>query len=166
MEFNRLIPELSADDFEKSLSFYTDVLGFQIEYQRPEHKFAFLSYQGSQIMLEQLNTNWKAGKVEYPFGRGINFQLLVDDIEVIISSLREHGYPLMVEPEKHWYRKDDLLVGQNEFLVMDPDGYVLRFAQQLGTRQSAEPSHAHVWPGHSPASQLEYQALQQRNSED
>lgn len=45
MEFKRLIPELSAADFEKSLSFYTDVLGFHIEYQRPEHKFAFFSYQ-------------------------------------------------------------------------------------------------------------------------
>lgn len=91
MEFNCLIPELSAVDFEKSLSFYTDVLGSQIDYQRPEHNFAFLSYQGSQIMLEQLNTNWKAGKGEYPFGRGINFQMLVEDIEVLISSLRERG---------------------------------------------------------------------------
>lgn len=30
-----------------------------------------------------------------------------------------YGYPLMVEPEKHWYRKEDLLGGQNDFLVMD-----------------------------------------------
>jgi lactoylglutathione lyase len=44
MDFNRLIPELSAADFEKSLSFYTDVLGFLIDYQRSEHNFAFLSY--------------------------------------------------------------------------------------------------------------------------
>jgi catechol 2,3-dioxygenase-like lactoylglutathione lyase family enzyme len=143
MEFNRLIPELSAADFEKSLSFYTDVLGFQIEYQRPEQRFAFLSYQGSQIMLEQLNGTWKAGKGEYPFGRGVDFQMLVDDIEVIISSLREQGYPLMVEPETHWYRKENLLVGQYEFLVLDPDGYVLRFSQQLGTRQSNETSGTH-----------------------
>jgi len=138
MEYNHLIPELSVADFEKSLSFYTDVLGFQIEYQRVEHQFALLSYQGSQIMLEQINDVWKAGKVEYPFGRGINFQILVDNVEVIIASLRDHGYLLMVEPETHWYRKENLLVGQHEFLVMDPNGYVLRFSQQLGTKQSDE----------------------------
>jgi catechol 2,3-dioxygenase-like lactoylglutathione lyase family enzyme len=137
MDFNRLIPELSAAHFEKSLSFYTDVLGFRIEYQRSEHNFAFLSYQGSQIMLKQLNDIWKTGKLVYPFGRGVNIQMLVEDIEVLISSLKAHGYPLMVEPEEHWYRKDNLLLGLREFLVMDPDGYLLRFSQRLGTKEIA-----------------------------
>jgi len=138
MEFNRLIPELSVSHFEKSFSFYTDILGFQIEYQRSESSFAFLSHQESQIMLSQYNGTWKTGELEYPFGRGINIQMLVDDIEVIIRALKEHGYPLMVEPEEHWYRKDDLDVGLREFLVMDPDGYLLRFSQQLGTRPHIE----------------------------
>jgi catechol 2,3-dioxygenase-like lactoylglutathione lyase family enzyme len=132
--FNPLIPELSCANFEKSLSFYIDILGFKIEYQRSERQFAFLSHQGSQIMLEQANDVWKTGELEYPFGRGINFQMLVDDIDKIITSLQAHSYPLMVEPEEHWYRKDRELVGQREFLVMDPDGYVLRFAQDVGTR--------------------------------
>ncbi|HEU0000198.1 MAG TPA: VOC family protein [Ktedonobacteraceae bacterium] len=134
MDFNRLIPELSASHFEKSISFYIDVLGFQIKYQRSENQFAFLAYQGSQIMLSQRNGTWETGELAYPFGRGINIQMLVDDIEVIIRSLKEHGYPLMIEPEEHWYRKDDLLLGLREFLVMDPDGYLLRFSQQVGIR--------------------------------
>jgi catechol 2,3-dioxygenase-like lactoylglutathione lyase family enzyme len=138
MDFNRLIPELSASHFEKSLSFYTDILGFQIEYQRSENQFAFLSYQGSQIMLKQGNEAWKTGELEYPFGRGIHIQMLVDDIEVIARSLKAHGYPLMVEPGEHWYRKDDLLLGLREFLVMDPDGYLLRFSQRAGTRPYKE----------------------------
>lgn len=134
MDFNRLIPELSASHFEKSIAFYIDVLGFQIEYQRSENQFAFLTCQGSQIMLSQRNGTWETGDLAYPFGRGINIQMLVDDIEVIIRSLKEHGYPLMIEPEEHWYRKDDLLLGLREFLVMDPDGYLLRFSQQVGIR--------------------------------
>ena len=138
MKFNSLIPELSASHFEKSLSFYTDILGFQIEYQRSESSFAFLSHQGSQIMLSQCNDDWKTGELAYPFGRGINVQMLVDDIEIIIRSLKEHGYPLMIEPEEHWYRKDDLLLGLREFLVMDPDGYLLRFSQEVGTRPTKE----------------------------
>jgi catechol 2,3-dioxygenase-like lactoylglutathione lyase family enzyme len=139
MKFNALIPELDVSHFEKSISFYTDVLGFCIEYQRPERQFAFLSYQGSQIMIEQENPTWRTGKLEHPYGRGINIQMLVDDLEVIISSLRNHQYPLMVEPEEHWYRKDNLLVGQREFLVMDPDGYLLRFSQSLGERPFSHP---------------------------
>jgi len=132
MEYNRLVPELSADDFEQSLRFYTDVLGFHIEYQR--RHFAFLSYQGSQIMLQQLTAQWKTGEVAYPFGRGINFQMLVEDIEVILARLQAHGHPVMVGPEEHWYHRDSMLVGQREFLVMDIDGYLLRFAQPLGSK--------------------------------
>ncbi|GAC1566144.1 MAG: VOC family protein [Ktedonobacteraceae bacterium] len=146
MDFNRLIPELSASHFEKSLSFYINILGFQIEYQRSEHQFAFLAYRGSQIMLAQRNDTWKTGELEYPFGRGINVQMLVDDIEVIIRSLKGHGYPLMIEPEEHWYRKDDLLLGLREFLVMDPDGYLLRFSQQLGTRPYKEMAETESTP--------------------
>lgn len=67
MIFNRLIPELSVSDFERSLSFYTEVLQFGIEYQRPEHRFAFLNFQGSQLMIEQRNGYWETGPLEYPW---------------------------------------------------------------------------------------------------
>jgi catechol 2,3-dioxygenase-like lactoylglutathione lyase family enzyme len=135
VKFNPLIPELSVSHFEKSLSFYTSVLGFPIEYQRPERQFAFLSYRECQIMIEQENPTWKTGPLEYPYGRGINFQMLVTTIDDVLHSLHTHGYPLFVEPEEHWYRQNQLLLGFREFLVMDPDGYVLRFSQSVGERQ-------------------------------
>ncbi|GAC1364969.1 MAG: VOC family protein [Ktedonobacteraceae bacterium] len=134
MNFNPLVPELSATDLQRSLWFYVNILGFQIDYQRPEHKFVFLSYHGIQIMVEQLNRVWKTAPLEYPFGRGINMQLIVDDIEVLLAALKLHRYPLIMEPEEHWYRRDNELVGLRQFLVLDPDGYVLRFAQHIGTR--------------------------------
>ena len=31
MKFNPLIPELSVSNFEKSLEFYRDILGFKVE---------------------------------------------------------------------------------------------------------------------------------------
>ena len=46
MKFNALIPELSVSDIEKSIYFYIDVLGFKIEYERPENKFVFISLDG------------------------------------------------------------------------------------------------------------------------
>lgn len=41
--FNKLVPELSVSDFERSLKFYCQVLGFEVEYERPEDSFAYLS---------------------------------------------------------------------------------------------------------------------------
>ena len=39
-----------------------------------------------------------------------------------------------MEPEEKWYRKDSIEVGNKQFLVQDPDGYLLRFTQDLGKR--------------------------------
>lgn len=77
MRFNNILPELYVIDFKKSLLFYTDLLGFKLEYQRSDPLFAFLSYQGSQLMIQQEDEDevWHNGKPEYPFGRGINFQI-------------------------------------------------------------------------------------------
>ncbi len=133
MIYNALVPELSVSDFAVSLRFYTGVLGFRIEYQRPEDRFAYLSYQGSQLMIEQAHGTWETGPLEHPYGRGVNFEIGVDRIAPLIEALRTDGYPLMVEPHERWYRRDDRAVGQQQFLVMDPNGYLLRFAQSLGT---------------------------------
>ena len=43
MKFNALIPELTVTDLERSRAFYVGVLGFRIEYARPENRFLFLS---------------------------------------------------------------------------------------------------------------------------
>lgn len=84
MNFNRLIPELSVSNFESSLAFYTEVLPFVVNFQRPEHRFAFLSLQGSQIMIEQQNGHWDTASLEYPYGRGINLAIQVDDMQFVI----------------------------------------------------------------------------------
>ena len=84
MRFNKLIPELNVTNFEKSIEFYTKIIGFKIEYKRDKSKFAMLSFQGSQIMIEEVNNNWNIGKLEKPFGRGSNFPpiLLSPTIEI------------------------------------------------------------------------------------
>ena len=78
--FNSLIPELSVSNFKESLDFYCDILGFKIEYQRQESNFAFISLEGSQLMIEEINNHWSVEKMEKPFGRGINFQIEVKKI--------------------------------------------------------------------------------------
>lgn len=137
MKFNKLIPELSVSNINKSLEFYVKLLGFKIEYERTEKKFAFISFQGSQIMLQEIKEKdkWETAKLEHPFGRGINFEIEVRDIAPLLDMLKKNNYPVFAEPEENWYRKDDVLYGNKEFLVQDPDGYLLRFAQDLGEKQ-------------------------------
>ena len=132
MNFNQLIPELSVSDIKRSTEFYTKVLGFKIEYKRDESEFAFLSFQGSQIMIQQANKTWNTATLEYPFGRGINLQIEVENIEVLLSSLNKNKYPIFINVKENWYRQNDRLIGNKEFLIKDPDGYLLRFAQDMG----------------------------------
>ena len=83
MKFNRLIPELSVSNIEKSKNFYMNTLGFKLEYERTKDKFAFLSLGEAQIMIEEVNGYWNTDKLEYPFGRGVNFQIEVNNLEEI-----------------------------------------------------------------------------------
>ena len=39
MDYQAVIPEFVVSDLEKSRHFYCDLLGFTIEYERPEEKF-------------------------------------------------------------------------------------------------------------------------------
>ncbi len=135
MTFNKIIPELAVTNLENSLKFYK-CLGFKVEYERPESKFVFLSLGEIQFMIQELSDGdkWDVGKLTYPFGNGINFQLEVDNVEIIYNSLKESGYKIAFEIEENWYRQDNKLLGNKEFLVQDPDGYLLRFAEDLGEK--------------------------------
>lgn len=135
MFFNKNIPELDVTNLEKSIKFYTSC-GFKIEYERKEDKFVFLSLGEIQFMLQELDleNKWEVGKLKYPFGRGVNFQLEVADVDSIYKSLIENGYKIMIDIEENWYRQNNKFLGNKEFLVQDPDGYLLRFSEDLGIR--------------------------------
>ena len=127
MNFNKLIPELSVSDINKTREFYVDVLGFKICYERPEDKFIFVEKDGNQIMLEQINDNWNVGKMEYPFGRGINFEMTISDVDAVYERIEKAGIKLFRKMEVKDYECGDETVHQKQFLVQDPDGYLLRF---------------------------------------
>lgn len=134
----RLVPELDCSNFEISLAFYTGVLGFTLAYHRPEMKFAYLEREGAELMLEELSPeSWLTGEMSPPYGRGINFQIEVDDVVALRDSVRGAGVALYREIEDAWYRAGDAYTGNRQFLVQDPDGYLLRFFQILGRRQVA-----------------------------
>jgi catechol 2,3-dioxygenase-like lactoylglutathione lyase family enzyme len=136
---NTLVPELSITNFEKSLHFYTQILGFSVAYQRPEEGFAFLMLGSAQIMIDEIGKSrtWATGELSYPLGRGINLQIMVNSLEPLLESLKANQIELFMQAEEKWYGVDDYEAGNKQFLVQDPDGYLLRFAEDLGRRPLA-----------------------------
>ena len=126
MKFNSLIPELSVMNIEKSKEFYLS-LGFKIKYERPENKFCFLELEENQIMIEEINDNWNTGTLEYPFGRGINISMSVSNVKELYNNIINKNIKPFKELETHSYRVDDINYEDIEFLIQDPDGYLLRF---------------------------------------
>ena len=135
MYFNKIIPELSDSNLKNSLKFY-QTAGFKIEYERVENKFVFLSLGEIQFMLQEISEDdkWNLAPLKYPFGNGINFQLEVENVDEIYISLKENNYKIAFDMEENCYRQDDKLLGNKEFLVQDPDGYLIRFSQDLGEK--------------------------------
>ncbi|NMC36310.1 VOC family protein [Candidatus Beckwithbacteria bacterium] len=136
MKFLPLLPELYISSLKKSLEFYVDIIGFKIEYSREHPNFAFLSYQGSQLMIQELVPGEKEKEnLDYPFGRGINFQIDTESVNPIMKSLKQHEYPLIRGIKDSWYQAGKVVYGCREILVNDPDGYLLRFSESLGKKK-------------------------------
>jgi catechol 2,3-dioxygenase-like lactoylglutathione lyase family enzyme len=133
--WNPMVPELSVSNINRSLDFYCGLLGFSIRFAREEEGFAYLELGRVQLMLEQLaQDRWQTGELGYPFGRGINFQMEVDDITPGHDRLQKAGIGLFRPLTEIWRRAGDHEDGQKEYLVQDPDGYLLRFVEILGSR--------------------------------
>jgi catechol 2,3-dioxygenase-like lactoylglutathione lyase family enzyme len=132
----RLVPELLVVDINKSLRFWRDVCGFAVLFDRPDEGFAYLDLGGAQIMLDELGQtrDWVAGPLEAPFGRGMNFQISVPAIEPILAALGRADWPIFMEPEQKSYRTGEVETGVRQFLVQDPDGYLIRFSAYIGER--------------------------------
>jgi catechol 2,3-dioxygenase-like lactoylglutathione lyase family enzyme len=131
------VPELLCSDFDRSLAFYRDVCGFHMRYERPEDRFAYLEREGAELMLEQLTDgprSFLAGPLEQPFGRGMNLQIEVADVDQLHASVIAAGHRVLLSLEERWYRDGDHQLGNRQFIAVDPDGYLLRFFTGLGRR--------------------------------
>lgn len=133
-----LVPELLVSDLDRSLEFWL-ACGFSVRYSRPAERFAYISLGSAHVMLEQAGEgrNWVPGALEHPFGRGINFQVNIPDCAALAASLDRAGVELFMQLETKWYRVGDEEAGVRQFVVADPDGYLVRFQSSLGRRTAA-----------------------------
>ena len=87
----------------------------------------FLQLEDNQIMIEENNNNCNTGEMDYPYGRGINISMSVEDIDSMYKKIKENNIELFLDLEIHEYRINDIISYDKEFLIQDPDGYLLRF---------------------------------------
>jgi catechol 2,3-dioxygenase-like lactoylglutathione lyase family enzyme len=103
------------------------VCRFAVAYERPEERFTYLERDGAELMLEEAGG---AGER----GLGVNLQIEVADVDALHDRVVLAGARIVRELEERWYRRGDAELGNRQFVVADPDGYLLRFFQDLGER--------------------------------
>lgn len=129
IEWNRLVPELLVNDYDRAKQFYGDILGFSLCFERPEDRFGYFDLGGAQIML--LERDQASAALPAITDARIHFQIEVEQLESLIRRLAEAEQALHKAPYTARYRGENSIYVQREFFVRDLDGYLLRFFQHL-----------------------------------
>jgi uncharacterized glyoxalase superfamily protein PhnB len=122
----KLTPNLVVADVSRSIAFYRDVLGFSLEQTVPEAEpFVFAIVKSGDVQI-YLNAPGPAFEeypafTERPIGGTLTLFIDVDDVRGSYAQLKDR-VQVMMPLEKKWY-------GVTEFAFLDPDGYIITFAQ-------------------------------------
>src|SRR2546425_13361881 len=126
-QINKLTPNLVVADVARSVAFYRDVLGFAIDATVPEgppYVFASVTSGAVEIFLnapEPAYAEYPALK-DRPIGGTLTLFIEVVAIGGMHEALKDRVQVVM--PLEHkWY-------GVTEFAIVDPDGYVITFAER------------------------------------
>lgn len=138
-----MVVELDVFDFGRSVDFYVLVLGFTVAVDRPERKFAYLTRDGCvDLMLQWAHgpgERLRIAALERPFGRGVSLVIPCDDVGAlfaavvarggeVITPIEERHYDIdVVYPTARWPQVGSRRIVNRQFVVADPDGYLLRF---------------------------------------
>ncbi|UQN06143.1 VOC family protein [Deinococcus sp. QL22] len=141
MTSQAIVPELYVSDLTRSLAFYVSVIGFRVRYARPEERFVYLELDGAELMLEQPTLSERtflAGELVFPYGRGMNLSVPVPDADAVYGRVKQANASILLPLEERWYQQNSQEVGNRQFVVADPDGYLLRLVQSLGYRPASD----------------------------
>ena len=106
--------------------------------------FLHLAREGAELMPDTIDQGWTwlAAPADPPYGRGMNLQIWTRDAAALYAHVISHGGPIFMELEEKLYRCDDSYSGSRQFIVQDPDGYLLRFAEDIGQQRRETPDFA------------------------
>lgn len=138
--WSSLMAEFVVTDIARSVAFWTGPMGFSVAYDRPAEKFVFITHpDGAQIMLWERDGSWETGPLEPPFGRGVVTQVYVRDVDRMADAVRAASIPFYVDLREKWRHWGDREGLQREFLVQDPDGYLVMVAARVAERPLTPP---------------------------
>jgi lactoylglutathione lyase len=112
---------LRVGDLERSIAFYTEVLGMRLlrkkDYPEGEFTLAFLGYQDeSEASALELTYNW--GVKNYEMGNAYgHLALEVDDVYAAVEAMRQHGGKIIREAGP--MNAGSTIIA----FIEDPDGY-------------------------------------------
>ena len=133
--WSALIAEFMVSDYAATLAFWTGPMGFTPAFARPAQRLACVARpEGAQVMFYERDGDWETGAMEQPFGRGAITQVFVADLAPLHAAFTALGHPFFLPLREKWRDWGDRLGGQREFLVQDPDGYMIMVAQRIGER--------------------------------
>lgn len=118
---------IRVGDLERSLTFYTEVLGMKLlrqkDYPGGEFTLAFVGYgDESEEAVIELTYNW--GTSSYDLGDGYgHIALGVDDIYGMCDIIKERGGKVVREPGPMKHGTTEIA------FVEDPDGYKIELIQ-------------------------------------
>ena len=142
-----MVLELWCSDFGKSLHFYTQTLGFGIGQHKQGSTHAYLTLGSSQLMISNFEQDgtWETGPFERPLGRGINFCFFIDDVKGAYDEMMLKGVKPFVDLYTIWYWRPNCMANHKEFAILDPDGYMLRFSERIGSRPIKPDDEDHMF---------------------
>jgi uncharacterized glyoxalase superfamily protein PhnB len=126
-ELKKLTPNLVVANVERSLAFYRDVLGFEVDATVPDAApYVFAAVQSGPVEIflnapEPAVAEYQAFK-DRPIGGTLTLFMDVLDIHRAYDSLKAR-VKVVMPIEKKWY-------GVTEFAFEDPDGYIITFAER------------------------------------
>src|SRR5215813_2145067 len=114
-----IAPVFRVRDLKRSLAFYHDQLGFDLDFCYEEF-YASVSRDGCHVHL-QCATREPRDQAAFERGELIDACVVVQNVETLSSTFASAGVPFTVTLRHMPYGV--------EFYVRDPDGYVLGFVQ-------------------------------------
>ncbi len=113
-EFVPFGTEIYVSDFDKSMKFYKDMLGFNLIRVDESNRFAAFEFNGAIFMFEK-KPEWVQPT------KGIVLRFTISNLESYYEQLKSKGVEIYKSLEVKSY-------GATRFYIKDPDGYQLKFA--------------------------------------
>jgi lactoylglutathione lyase len=119
MAFRKATPNLMVHDVSSSLKFYEQIVGLQRRMTVPDREpYVFVSLISGQIEIF-LNQDQSGSKSA---AGGMSLYLELDGLDQLLDRVQQQGVKIEIPLNETFY-------GMREFAVLDPDGYLIIFAE-------------------------------------